>query len=212
MFKWHADGIASVALTVALVAVLVTGDRMQAATVEANRANRAAFAESTLVRVLSQTIHLTGLSGKLAPPVLRDVLDGASPANPARGYILFVYTPSACERSIKDGLETIRTLERPLANAGLSTIVVSAVDSVSSKELAILTRNDIAYTAPLRFASRKLVERAIFDPSDSMFGEEPVVILLDAQQRMLTAMHTDQYRPTMLQQWLGRILDDARNE
>ena len=68
-----------------------------------------------------------------------------------------------------------------------------------------MLRTDIGYTAPLRFASRSLVERTLFDAADSLFGDEPSVLLLDDRQRVISAMHTDQFRPQMLQQWLEHI-------
>lgn len=210
MLKWHADAIAAIALTVALIAVVVTGNRMQVAVTQTARADRAAFAESTITRVASQTMHLARLSGEPSPSVISNVLKDLPRNNLRRGYIVFVYTPSACERSIKDGLESIHALERPLADAGYETVVISGVSSAMSKELALLTRDDIAYASPLRFAPRRAIEVALFDPADAMFGEEPIVLFADSERRVLSAIHTDQFRPNMLRTWLQHRVEVPR--
>ncbi len=206
MFKWNSDLTSIVSLTVAVSALVFAADRGNATAASTARANASVFAESSVTRVARQSLYLARFSGKpLATALASTVIPHDEPALDSARYVVFVYTPGACERSIKDGLGTMRAMEPRLRSARLVPVVVIGADSVYNKEQALMLRTDIGYTAPLRFASRSLVERTLFDAADSLFGDEPSVLLLDDRQRVISAMHTDQFRPQMLQQWLEHI-------
>ena len=207
VLKWHADMVAVVALATGLGAILFATNRASAAVDADARARKATFAESSILRVTRQTIHLAALSGRSAPSVLESALLLSSKATKSGAYVVFVYTPGACERSIKDGLRTLGTMHARLEQSGIRPLVVNGADSPTSKELALLVRDDLQYPAPLYFTPRRALEAALFDKADPLFAEEPSVLLLDGQGRILSGIHTDQFRPELLRQWLEKVSD-----
>jgi hypothetical protein len=167
---------------------------------------------ATLARRLSVTltrnIQLTRLAGTVLPPDLVASLEAAAGERlrgHRNGMVVMAYTSMSCRRALEDGLRSLRDTA-PWHGRGVGVYALLGQRSSGDRERAVFMRADGAMTFPFATVSAPAMTAALFPPdADSTFDEEPLYLWLSPDFTVRSAFHADQFRPELLDAWLGTI-------
>jgi hypothetical protein len=166
-----------------------------------------ASAAQTLAVTLERNVALSVLEGKALPEPLGRIARSAlgSRVTPAhRGFLVFVYTPMACQRAFNDGLQTLKR-NRALQASGLETYALVGQQDDADRERALLLRAEGKMPFPMTFVPYDTLGAALFPKADSTFDDEPIYLRLDRNLVVLSAFHADQQLPALLDSWLESL-------
>lgn len=208
--RWAAGGadltIAFALISSAIAVPLLSSQNAQLRKDVAAQAGTASAARG-LQLTLERNIRLSALDGVALPePIAAAVRSAARGAlGPGgAGLVAMVYSPMVCQRSLHNGLKSLRE-RRALVARGLTPLAVVGEHSTHDRERALVLRADGDLPFPVAFVPATALIGAVATRSDSTADEEPVYLYLDRNLVVRSAFHADQHRPELLDAWLDGV-------
>lgn len=202
---WLTDAVVAAAMVGLIACVTYLGARVRRLQDDAVTLATQANEYGTTAATLRRTLYLTRLAAKPLPPPLRLAVATATGTSSANGIVVMLFTQSACEKSIKDGLESLKGAQGRLAKTGIRTVALAGATSTTEREQALIGHAEGGFTFPLVFSSRADLAASIFPADDPTFSDEPVYLRLDREGRVVGSVHGDQRHPEFLDTWLRGI-------
>lgn len=170
-------------------------------------------AVASLSETLDRLIALGGLVGTRLPDSIARRVSAVSlgdGAARAEGKLLVAFMPTVCGACLREGLESLRTLDASKRSQGERSIAVYVVVGEHGhldREYALRLRQQGLLPYPTTFVPNQELVSGLFQHMGGEFAEEPLYLRLDSDLRILSAFQADQRRPDLLDQWLAATAD-----